>query len=416
MIDRPRASWPGRWARSSASATTCSTPSAASYERWDGKGFPGELAGDAHPGGVADRAAGRVPRGGAPHRRRRRGPRRWRGAAPASSSTPPSSRSSCADAEKVFHGLDELGLLGRGDRRRAGPGRSLLSQAECDEALAAIGRFVDLKSPYTLGHSAAVADLAAAHGRRPRPADGRTSGSCAGPGWCRLRPARGVQRDLGQGRPAHRRRVGAGPAVPARTPSGCCTGPRRWRPLDGSPGSSRERLDGSGYPGGLGGRRLSLPSRILATADAVPDDARGPAAPAGALGRGRGGDASCGTTCAPAGSTAPSSTPCSRRPASGSSVAAAGPAGLTAREVEVLHCLARGLSNQRDRASAGDQPEDRRQPRRARLHQDRRHQPRGGQPVRDAPRAGPGELAASRTTRPAARSGHRRSGRWPVRR
>jgi HD-GYP domain-containing protein (c-di-GMP phosphodiesterase class II) len=36
-----------------------------------------------------------------------------------------------------------------------------LSEEEFDAALLAIANFVDLKSPYTLGHSAAVAELAA---------------------------------------------------------------------------------------------------------------------------------------------------------------------------------------------------------------------------------------------------------------
>src|SRR5204862_348218 len=40
-----------------------------------------------------------------------------------------------------------------------------LSTAAFDAALEAIANFVDLKSPFTLGHSGAVADLAAAAGR-----------------------------------------------------------------------------------------------------------------------------------------------------------------------------------------------------------------------------------------------------------
>src|SRR4029077_19062940 len=67
----------------------------------------------------------------------------------------------CGDAAKVFYELDETeswdAVLD------AEPALSrILSPAECDDALAAISRFVDLKSPYTLGHSGAVADLASA--------------------------------------------------------------------------------------------------------------------------------------------------------------------------------------------------------------------------------------------------------------
>ncbi len=41
-----------------------------------------------------------------------------------------------------------------------------LSAAQLDNALAATANFVDLKSPFTLGHSVAVADLAAEAGHR----------------------------------------------------------------------------------------------------------------------------------------------------------------------------------------------------------------------------------------------------------
>ena len=76
--------------------------------------------------------------------------------------------------------------------------------------------FVDLKSPYTLGHARAVADLAA---------------EAAGAGWAsrtrevrdaaprrsraRLRPSGRLELDLGQARAARRRRVGARAPPPA---------------------------------------------------------------------------------------------------------------------------------------------------------------------------------------------------------
>ena len=68
-------------------------------------------------------------------------------------------------------------------------------------------------------------------------------------------------------------------------------------------GQVAERLDGSGYPGGLPGAALSLTSRVVATAGAVPDQARGPTAPAGAVRR-RGHHGSSGTTSGPAAWTA----------------------------------------------------------------------------------------------------------------
>jgi HD-GYP domain-containing protein (c-di-GMP phosphodiesterase class II) len=104
-----------------------------------------------------------------------------------------------------------------------------------------------------------------------------------------------------------------------------------------------ERLDGSGYPRGLAGNAISRPARILAAADSyqamreprpyraerTADDAAaqlGDEARAGRL------DAeSVAAVLSAAGHRVPR-----RR---------AGPAGLTAREVEVLKLLAQGLSN-----------------------------------------------------------------------
>ena len=115
---------------------------------------------------------------------------------------------------------------------------------------------------------------------------------------------------------------------------------------------------------------LSLPSRILATAALFQTkrEAR-PHRPALTVARDRRG--SSGTTSAPVASTARSSTPCCAPPASGCSVVRParpasppgdrGPAVPGPRPVQP-----------RDREDAGDQPEDRRQPRRARLRQDRR--------------------------------------------
>ena len=104
-----------------------------------------------------------------------------------------------------------------------------------------------------------------------------------------------------------------------------------------------ERLDGSGYPRGLSGAALSPEGRILAAADFYQSrteprphrDACGAAEAASQLRA----EARAGRLDAEAAAAVLSAAghPATRRPAR--------PAGLTAREVEVLQLLARGLSN-----------------------------------------------------------------------
>ena len=67
-----------------------------------------------------------------------------------------------------------------------------------DDALLAIANFVDLKSPYTLGHAPAVAELAAAAASRARSRRGRRHDAPARGTRPRPRPARRLERDLGQ--------------------------------------------------------------------------------------------------------------------------------------------------------------------------------------------------------------------------
>ena len=64
-----------------------------------------------------------------------------------------------------------------------------------------------------------------------------------------------------------------------------------------------------------------------------------------------------------------------------------GPAGLTAREVEVLTAARPGDVEQGDRPAPRDLPEDGRQPHRAHLREDRRLDAGDGEPVRHAARA-----------------------------
>ena len=85
---------------------------ACSYERWDGKGWPGKVAGDDAPGGVADRAAGGVRRGRLPHRRNDRGPGDRRAAQRLTVRSDPCPRSSATTPTRSSTGCP-----------RSGPGR-----------------------------------------------------------------------------------------------------------------------------------------------------------------------------------------------------------------------------------------------------------------------------------------------------
>ena len=152
----------------------------ASYEQWDGKGWPGELARRRHPAarrGIAQLAefvevAHRV---GGVEAATRAGPH----AHAASSSTRPSPRCSTPTPRRSSATSTTLRLLGRRDRRRAGARRRALRRASSTRRCAAIADFVDLKSPYTLGHSRAVADLAAGGGRAARLPDGERAHAAA---------------------------------------------------------------------------------------------------------------------------------------------------------------------------------------------------------------------------------------------
>jgi HD-GYP domain-containing protein (c-di-GMP phosphodiesterase class II) len=147
-------------------------------------------------------------------------------------------------------------------------GPAVVLQGEAvDRALAAMGNFADLMSPYLAGHSMGVAELAAAAAQRCRMDEA---------GVTALRRAAFVH-DLG--RVAVALRIWQKPAplnadeweqvrlhpyyterVLARSPFLAALAPMA--------GAHHERLDGSGYHRGCGGAELTLPARLLAAADA----------------------------------------------------------------------------------------------------------------------------------------------------
>lgn len=217
----------------------------------------------------------------------------------------------------------------------------VVSDSELDPALAAIGDFAELKSPWLMGHSRGVAELAAGAAA----ADGLPPADVT-----RLRRAAFVH-DIGRlgvsnaiwDKPseltqAEFERVRLHPYLTERMLSFSTA----LAPLGAVAGQHHERLDGSGYPRGLSGNAISAAGRILAAADsyhamtqARPHrPARSDAAAAAALRAevraGRLDGAAVEGVLRAAGHRV------RRR--------RAWPAGLTAREIEIVRLLVRGLT------------------------------------------------------------------------
>jgi HD-GYP domain-containing protein (c-di-GMP phosphodiesterase class II) len=309
-----------------------------SYEQWDGRGWPGELRGDAVP--LAARIAALAEFMEVGHR--------VGGAAAALDLARKRSGKQFdprlvallqAHAEVIFDGLDGIGTWAA--VIDAEPALApLLTGERFDTALEAIATFIDVKSPYTLGHSRAVADLAAGAGEQLGVADVRTLRRAAlVHGFGRLGVSNSIWDKRGPLGAGEWERVRMHPYITERmlqqSPA--------LAPLGQIAVQLRERLDGSGYPRGLSGGAIGRPARILAAADAYQAmceprphrDALDPGAAAAQLRA----DVRAGRLDGEAAEAVLS--------AAGHRVRRRreGPAGLTAREVEVLRLLARGLSN-----------------------------------------------------------------------
>ena len=148
------------------------------------------------------------------------------------------------------------------------PGRPLmLTGEELDRALAAMGNFADLMSPYLTGHSAGVAELATAAAQRCRidAADTTTLRRAALVGdlgrvaigariWQKPGPLNADEWEQVRLHPYHTERV--------------LSRSRFLSALAPVAGAHHERLDGSGYHRGASGSELTLLARVLAAADA----------------------------------------------------------------------------------------------------------------------------------------------------
>jgi HD-GYP domain-containing protein (c-di-GMP phosphodiesterase class II) len=310
------------------------------FERWDGKGDPGRLAGDAISRPVrlvqvADVVEVFYCAGGVEAAivvaRERSG----------TQFDPSVVERFCVEARELLAPLAATTSWDAVIQAQPGLDRAL-SNEELDEALEAIADFADLKSPYTLGHSRAVADLAGDASRNHGlPEDDvrfvRRAGLVHDLGrlgvsnaiWDKHEPLTALERE----------RVRLHAYLTERM---LCASPG-LAPLGSLAAQHHERLDGSGYPRALRGNMISPAARILAAADVYqamlePRPHRAAKSPAEAASElraevrgGRLDGEAVDAVLRAAGHQI------TRRPER--------PAGLTTREVEILALLARGLLN-----------------------------------------------------------------------
>jgi HD-GYP domain-containing protein (c-di-GMP phosphodiesterase class II) len=312
----------------------------ASYERWDGRGWPGKLGGDDVPlaariAHVAEFVEVANRMGGAVAAKQLARERRGGDFDPALSDLVE------ADADVIFSNLDGVGVWDA--VISAEPALAIeLTGDRLDAALLALANFVDLKSPYFLGHGRAVSELAAQAGARVGLAAAdvqllRRAGLVHGLG--RLGVSNAILDKRGALGAGEWERVRLQPYLTDRM----LRQSEALAPIARIAAQHRERLDGSGYPRGLSGAAIPREARILAAADAYqamreprPHRAERSLEQAASELRadvkaGRHDADAVEAVLGAAGHRVPQ-----RR---------GGPAGLTSREVEVLRLLARGLSN-----------------------------------------------------------------------
>jgi HD-GYP domain-containing protein (c-di-GMP phosphodiesterase class II) len=311
----------------------------ASYETWDGKGWPGRLQGDQIP--VASRIAQLAEFVEVAYRvggvasacevaRKRRG-RQF---------DPALCRIVEDDGDRIFGALDDAPTWEA--VVAAEPSLAVVLRGEeVEAALRAVATFVDLKTPSMLGNSQAVSELAAraavAHGEPELAPLVRWAGLVLGLG--RLGISNAIWDKRGPLGPGEWERVRLQPYLTQRMLRQSAA----LAPLGAIAVQVRERLDGSGYPAGLTGNAVSRPARILAATEAY-QAMREPRPYRDAL------DAEAAAT--------ELRTDVAHGRLDGDAVEAvlgaaghrvarrrSGPAGLTAREVDVLRLLAYGLSN-----------------------------------------------------------------------
>lgn len=312
----------------------------ASYEQWDGKGWPGDLQGEQIP--LAARIVQLAEFTEVAHRVN------GTGAAIALAEDrsgnqfdPRLAETLSRHADEIFAELDSAQTWDA--VLAAEPSLGLrMSAAQFDQALTAVADFVDLKSPYFLGHARAVAELASGAAIRMRliPSDTVLLRRAAlVHGFGRLGVSNSIwdkPAALGAG---EWERVRLYPHVTAQMLR------QSWdlAPIAEVAVQCHERLDGSGYPRQLSGAAISQLGRVLGAAQAYqtkieprphrlpfPRDIAAEWLRAEAL-AGRLDATAVDAVLDSAGHRV-------RRQA-------IGPDGLTAREIDVLRLVARGLSS-----------------------------------------------------------------------
>lgn len=310
------------------------------FERWDGKGTPGRLSGDdvaigarlaeiGHQAVIFDRLGG--PEAVVEVARRRSGGWFDPVAAEALIRIGPDLLTRLSGEDVWASVLDA-----EPDPKRLVPADAL------DDIARTFADFADLKTPFTLGHSSAVADLA----ERAGAALGVTADEIVPLRRAahlhdlgRVAVSNGVWEKPGPLATSEWEQVRLHPYQTQRILSHATA----LEPLGRLAGRHHERQDGSGYPAAVAGSELSMPARLIAAADAyqaMTQDrphrpARSDEAAAEELGR----EAAAGRL-DPEAVRAVVEAAGGRVPRRG-----AWPAGLSDREVEVLRLVARGLSN-----------------------------------------------------------------------